>query len=434
MSQPLTLERRLASLRAARPPAGQVHRPDDRRRSLDLADALAATLAGEHVRTPLGSYVRVERPDRPLPLDRSRLASLPGQPPPGVPLLCLDTETTGLATAAGTFVFLVGIGRWAGDRFEQVQLLLPDQSEERALLGALRDLIPPDGWLVTYNGRAFDWPLLVTRYRMARHDAPPHAGHLDLLSFVRRIFRHRLPDARLRTVERELLGVERDRDVDGWEIPGRYLSFLRDGRTDGLVEVVRHNDEDVRSLARLLVHIADRLGDPERRRQALTGDLAALAAAYRRERRDQAALDCLEDALEVTEREAAADRAGLAAALVAGTRATIAHRSERLAAERARTLRRLGRDDEALAAWRALATAGGSLAAVAWVEAAKLLEHRRRDPAGALEAADAAARLAERARLLGRPLPVLEADLARRHRRLRGALARARAQRTGCAA
>ena len=426
MSQPPTLERRLASLRAARPPAGQVHRPDDRRRSLALADALAVTLAGEHVRTPLGSYVRVEPPGRPLPLDRDRLASLPGQPPPGVPLLCLDTETTGLATAAGTFVFLVGIGRWAGDRFEQVQLLLPDQSEERALLGALRDLIPPNGWLVTYNGRGFDWPLLVTRYRMARDGAPPHAGHLDLLSFVRRIFRHRLPDARLRTVERELLGVDRHRDVDGWEIPGRYLSFLRDGRADGLVEVVRHNDEDVRSLARLLVHIADRLGDLERRRQALTGDLAALAAAYRRERRDEAALDCLEAALEVAEREAAAGRAGLPVGLVGGTRPTVARRSERLAAERARTLRRLGRDDEALAAWRALATAGGSLAAVAWVEAAKLLEHRRRDPAGALEAADAAARLAERARLLGRPLPGLEADLARRHRRLRGALARAR--------
>ena len=426
MSQPPTIERRLANLRAVRSTTGQAHRPDDRRRSLALADALASALAGEHVRTALGSYVRVQALGRTLPLDRDRLASLPGQPPPGVPLLCLDTETTGLATATGTFVFLVGVGRWAGDRFEQIQLLLPDQSEEPALLGALRDLIPPDGWLVTYNGRGFDWPLLVTRYRMARDGAPPHAGHLDLLSFVRRIFRHRLPDARLRTVERTLLGVERHRDVDGWEIPGRYLSFLRDGRPDRLVEVVRHNDEDVRSLARLLVHIADRLGDPERRRQALTGDLAALAAAYHRERRDEAALDCLEAALEVTAREAAAGRTGFAAGGMAGWRGPLTHRSERLAAERARTLRRLGRDDQALVAWRALATSGGSLAALAWVETAKLLEHRRRDPAGALEATNAAARLVERARLLGRPLPGLEADLARRHRRLRGALARAR--------
>ena len=64
-----------------------------------------------------------------------------------------------------------------------------------------RAVIPPDAWLVTYNGRGFDWPLLVARYRLARRAAPAHAGHLDLLPFVRRVFRHRMADARLRTVE-----------------------------------------------------------------------------------------------------------------------------------------------------------------------------------------------------------------------------------------
>ena len=39
------------------------------------------------------------------------------------------------------------------------------------MLTALARHIPPDGWLVTYNGRGFDWPLLVTRYRMARRAA-----------------------------------------------------------------------------------------------------------------------------------------------------------------------------------------------------------------------------------------------------------------------
>ena len=37
---------------------------------------------------------------------------LPGQPPPGAPLVCLDTETTGLATAAGTVAWLIGLGWW----------------------------------------------------------------------------------------------------------------------------------------------------------------------------------------------------------------------------------------------------------------------------------------------------------------------------------
>ena len=120
---------------------------------------------------------------------------------PDVPLVCLDTETTGLATAAGTVAFLVGLGWWDGTSFRQVQLLLPDQADEPALLEALAALIPADAWLVTYNGRGFDWPLLVARYRMDRRARPPLAGHLDLLPFVRRVFRHRMTDARLKTVE-----------------------------------------------------------------------------------------------------------------------------------------------------------------------------------------------------------------------------------------
>ena len=70
---------------------------------------------------------------------------------------------------------------WEADRFRQAQLLLPDQPNEPALLALLEAHIPRNAWLVTYNGRGFDWPLLVARYRMARRDPPVHAGHLDLL-------------------------------------------------------------------------------------------------------------------------------------------------------------------------------------------------------------------------------------------------------------
>ena len=155
-------------------------------------------------------WVRVEQPSRAIPVDRDLLANLPGQPPAHVPLVCLDTETTGLATAAGTVAFLVGVGLWQGQQFRQVQLLLPDQPDEPALLDMVASLIPPGAWLVTYNGRCFDWPLLVARYRMARRDAPAHSGHLDLLSTVRRLFRHRMSDARLRSAEESLLGVGRN--------------------------------------------------------------------------------------------------------------------------------------------------------------------------------------------------------------------------------
>ena len=173
--------------------------------------------------------------------------------------------------AAALLAFLVGLGWWSGDRFRQVQLLLPDHADEPAMLEALAALIPSGGWLVTYNGRGFDWPLLETRYRMARRSPPAHAGHLDLLPFVRRVFRHRMADARLRTVETEVLGVERHEDVEGWQIPGRYLDFLRGGPADPLVEVVRHNDQDVRSLAHLVGHVERGYADPDARRGAPPG-------------------------------------------------------------------------------------------------------------------------------------------------------------------
>ena len=455
MQGPATLERRLANYRAATR-ARPLDTPWQRAASPDLAERMAAALDGEVIRTPQGTIVRREPRTHDLPIDRPRLAQLPGQPPPDAPLICLDTETTGLATAAGTVAFLVGLGWWEGDRFRQVQLLLPDHAEEPALLELIAERIPPDAWLVTYNGRVFDWPLLVTRFRMARRAAPEHAGHLDLLPLVRRLFRHRMPDARLRTAEAELLGLRRIGDVEGWQIPGRYLDFLRGGPADPLVEVVRHNDQDVRSLAHLVGHVERGYADPDARRAAPPGDLAGLARVFARERRFDEALECLDAAvatppvapappkvepipLPVRTREAAAEWWQPAFRPDFGGRPR--HRpeplpgyqqpaafaapwsEERLFLDRAHVLRRLGRIEDACEAWRALAASPGRLGVVASIELAKLREHRLRDHVGALEAATRGMAAAERRRRLGRPEPTLEANLEHRLARLRRRLA-----------
>jgi len=413
-----TLERRLAAFRATREhPPPFCSGPTGPRSPADApAGRLAAAVDGEWLATPLGSVVRREPPAVRLPLERERLARLPGQPAPEVPLVCLDTETTGLGTAAGTVAFLVGLGWWEGDRFRQLQLLLPDHADEPALLAALEAAIPPDAWLVTYNGRGFDWPLLVTRYRLLRRAAPAHAGMLDLLPHVRRLFRHRLGDARLATVERELLGVRRAGDVAGAEIPGRYLAFVRGGAADPLLPVADHNAEDVRSLARLLVHLDARYGDPAVRATAPPGDLFALARGYTRARRHADALACLEEA-DAGWRPPAPGWAAWPVDARFAVPAFVGR--DRIRAERARTLGRLGRVDEALAAWEALAATGGGIAASAWVECAKLHEHHRADPGTALAAAEVARRILERDRLLGRPDPAAEAALLLRRRRLR---------------
>ncbi len=423
--------------------------PPTRTPSAELAEHLAAATDGEVVVTSEGIIVRCEVPARAIPVDRQRLARLPGQPPPHAPLVCLDTETTGLATAAGTVAFLIGLGWWEGDRFRQVQLLLPGHAHERALLTALAATITPNAWLVTYNGRGFDWPLLVARYRLARRSAPPHDGHVDLLPIVRRLFRHRMDDARLRTAEAQILGLHRIGDVDGWEIPGRYLRFLRSGLPDELVEVVRHNDQDVRSLARLLVHLEVHLGDPDRRAEAPPGDLAGLARAFAREHRLGEALACLDDAaaradpvvravdVDIIQDPARhgeepwwsprtpADFGGRPQARLADVgppRTAALHvpwSRERITIDRAHLLRCLGRHAEAAEAWESLATGTGRAAIVASIELAKVQEHRLRDPEAATRSTLRGLAIVERRRQLGRPEPALEADLHRRLRRLR---------------
>jgi hypothetical protein len=453
-----TLHRRLASYRASLGTADAGSRAGITPPVADHAERLAAALGAAVVRAAGGMVVRLDAPARLLPLDRDRLARLPGQPSAEVPLICLDTETTGLATAAGTYAFLVGLGWWHGDRFHQVQLLLPEHADEPALLDALAGLIPEDGWLVTYNGRSFDWPLLVTRFRMARRGAPRHAGHLDLLPLVRRVFRHRMADARLRTAEASLLGFRRHGDVDGWEIPGRYLDFVRGGSAEPLVDVVRHNDQDVRSLARLLVHVEQSFGDPAALAGANRGDIAGLGRAYVGERRLAEALACLEVALaappspSVPETDSAARRSGSSSrpddepwwsprrppdfggsprAARAPAAATVAApwTEERLLVERAHLLRRLGRVADASEAWKGLAAGSSRLAVVACVEQAKLLEHRLRDPLAALAAVERGRAICDRRRRLGRPETVLELDLGRRAHRLRRRLAAVRRSR-----
>jgi hypothetical protein len=413
-----------------------------------LAERLAAAMAGDVVVTAEGTIVRCEVPTRPIPLDRRRLATLPGQPPPDAPLVCLDTETTGLATAAGTVAWLIGLGWWEGETFHQAQLLLPDHADERALLTALASLIAPNAWLVTYNGRGFDWPLLVARYRLARRAAPVHAGHLDLLPIVRRLFRHRMENARLRTAESALLGMHRIGDIEGWEIPSRYLRFLRGGSADDLVDVVRHNDQDVRSLARLLALLESNLGDPNRRPGAASGDLAGLARAFAREHRLAEALDCLDLAIDRSSdvpaprapaaiREAPrpeddpwwsprrpADFGGrVRRHSIVGTAPQTAAfdapwTTDRIAVDRAHLLRRLGRYGEAVAAWDAVAAGTSRSAIIASIELAKLHEHRLGDRPSALRAVLRGFSLIERRRRLGMPEPALEADLVRRHDRL----------------
>ncbi len=167
--------------------------------------------------------------------------------------LFLDTETTGLGGGAGVVAFLVGLAWFDSElRLNVEQLLLQNLGEEPALLGLLRSRFEQAELIVTYNGKAFDLPLLGSRYVMNHLPALPALPHLDLLHVARRLHKTRLGACRLIALESHVLGFERGPDVDGGEIPARYSHFLRTGDEEALRMVVEHNAWDVASMAALV--------------------------------------------------------------------------------------------------------------------------------------------------------------------------------------
>ena len=368
----------------------------------DHARQLATALGGRVIASHAGDVVEL-RSRHHLPVALAGLQRLPYAVPNGQPLFCLDLETTGLATAAGTLAFLVGVGWWEGDRFSVSQLLLPDHAGEQALLDVLTAMLPEDAWLVSYNGRCFDWPLIVARFRLHRRAPPALAGHLDLLPVARSLWKHRLGSARLAVVEEAVCAVRREADLPGALVPERYFEYLRTRRPELLRQVVEHNQQDIVSLGLIVALLATLASSGSSVDHP--GDLLGLARAYRRRGRIDDALACTEAAL--FEADWDTPRVGIGQA------------RRQLSAERARLLARLGRREEAYAAWLELAGRGGPGAGVAWLHVARHREHIQHDVSGAQAACREAAAVAERARQWGAPLPGVEHDLARRLPRLR---------------
>jgi uncharacterized protein len=178
----------------------------------------------------------------------------------------LDTETTGLSGGAGTMAFVVGLGFFAdaADSFCVHQYFLRDPGDEPAMVEGLVELLSEFEVLVSFNGRAFDVPIIENRFILARIPSPT-AGlpHLDLLQPARRLWRHHLPSCRLGVIEQEILGVLREQDdVPSGVIPILYRDYLRTGDAREMQRVLYHNAIDILSLVTLAVRLCQAFADP----------------------------------------------------------------------------------------------------------------------------------------------------------------------------
>ncbi len=272
--------------------------------------------------------------------------------------LFLDTETTGLSGGTGTYVFLVGVARFVDGRLLLRQFFLRELHEERALLQALNEFAAGCTGLVTFNGKAFDLPLLNNRHIMQRSRSRlPDDLHLDLLWPARRIWSRRLTSCSLTSLERELLGVARQGDVPGALIPELYFRYLRGKDASPLTAVFEHNRRDVLALAALAGLLCGAALQPVDYIQHPV-DLVALGRLFLRER-DYGQAECCYDR-------------ALAGQLPRGERGWAW-------LGLAEVYRRTGRGETALPLLQVAARQGGPAGLEAAITLAKYLEHRARD-------------------------------------------------------
>jgi uncharacterized protein len=329
----------------------------------------------------------------------------------------LDTETTGLAGGTGTTAFLVGLGYFEAEsdphpfgklragsdplpkgegissparplplspahRFVVRQFFMRDFAEERAMLMAVAQALAPFRYVVTFNGKSFDLPLLETRYILARlHRPGPPEAHLDLLHPARRLWRERLGSCSLAALEEAILGHRRQNDIPSWAIPGLYGAFLRRGEAGPLGRVFSHNRHDLLTLAALTTCLGRRVAEPLRGRLG-PDELIGVARLYEEIGLCLEASACLELALE---------RAG-------------PDLRERLQVLLALYYKRNGQRERAFALWREVAAGPAGSSAMdsasspqrsghvltGLTEVAKHHEHHERDPNAALEAVEQA--------------------------------------------
>ncbi|HLZ95274.1 MAG TPA: ribonuclease H-like domain-containing protein [Candidatus Dormibacteraeota bacterium] len=186
----------------------------------------------------------------------------PLEPDPGV-VAYLDTETTGLSGGSGTLIFAAAVARPIADGepsatgssaggLRLAQFFLPQPGMEPAFLYALNDELQAASAIASFNGGSFDLPILRTRWVMARMGGElAHPGHLDLLTLVRALYRHRMESCTLRTVEERLLGYEREDPIGGAFAPDAYFAYMRTGSSTMLELILEHNRLDVISLVYL---------------------------------------------------------------------------------------------------------------------------------------------------------------------------------------
>jgi uncharacterized protein YprB with RNaseH-like and TPR domain len=273
----------MRALMSRRTAPALVEQPAARQTSLSAKSVAGLLQRGGVVETPCGQHLRIELPleqlwqgganllaarqeflrfvTSPVSSEGKRapassrefasfIAALPDR------TLALDLETCGLA---GSALFLIGILRQSAG-VPCVELLLArNYGEEAAVLHSLWQIVADHEVLLTFNGKSFDWPMVIER--SIRHRLPVPADrqqwtHIDVLHHARRRWKHQLPNCRLQTLERYVCRRTREGDIPGHAIPAAYANYVRTGFEREMEAVLYHNALDLVTLFDLAHRLA----------------------------------------------------------------------------------------------------------------------------------------------------------------------------------
>jgi len=314
----------------------------------------------------------------------------------------LDLETTGLAGGTGTVPFLVGLAYYRDERFKVTQFFLDEMAEEGRLIAELSQFIRDMEFrsLVTYNGKAFDLPLIETRFALHRTPCPLRGlPHLDFLFSARSLWKHKYDSCRLFNLAQQIVQAERSEDIPGAEIPLRYFQYIRNGDFSLIDPILYHNQEDLLSLLGVIVAgavLVERNKEAAARGEADAMDLVGVAKLFERAGDSGRSAALLEQAL--------AGRHGLTAEVTQVARKKLSHHFKK------------NREwDKALSVWQEMA-AGEDVEC--FRELSMYFEHTAKDYTEAVRVATEGLALSK-----GKSVAA-EKDFEKRIARIRGKMAR----------
>lgn len=194
-------------------------------------------------------------------------------------LVVLDTETTGLLDEPGTVAFLVGLGQFEKKAFLIEQFFMEDYESEPAMMRMLARQMRRFRAILTYNGSAFDLPLLRRRFGLQRMSQNAwKRPHWDVLPTARCLWSRRVRSCSLIGLEAEVFGFHRTRDIESNRIPQVYRDYLGGRRAERLAAVFDHNAQDILTTAALALTLARTFLAP---REALARGIADEASLAR---------------------------------------------------------------------------------------------------------------------------------------------------------